>query len=566
MSDALCHNATAIDFCSIMGTLDPNSKRLLEKDPANPNSPIKALAPAEDSTTSLSGRGPTARPSKRSLKDTIAAQKREALAAQKREVTAQKREAAAAAAARDLQNRPASAQSCLSPGNPNSPKRSGAESSRVPATSHTIPLSRKASREARKKGLTMTDTNMTESQSRPGSAPSSFSPDRQGSTTSLMSTAATAPSGLASKPMRPPRRPDPAKPPALEGSETLPRQKNRERADSRPLSVYQDSGTSSESEARPISRRASIVLSELTLNEPAQPSVSALSDALDATLTMNEPRHEERPEPKSTVPEPKDHQRTIKLIDSGIAQVNGRTLDAHGYRKLQSVIENADEDIWQDGARFRKLLLALIRYLEIPNSELKRQSATFSAVHDLKPQALMAVRALFEHSTLYFAEQLPRTICGVITARKYYKGRCNTVRNLERTAEMLYNCASSEFANMTACISDLIDLLEAEERDHRPEGNPMIIMGIQGLAKLLQRAVSFETGPAPDQLNERLGKLIVHCLKDDDSDVRKAAIQYCREYHTAVGELQFWDHHSTTATLTLKDELARRHFLSMPQD
>ncbi|KAI9824421.1 MAG: suppressor of tub2 mutation [Thelocarpon impressellum] len=521
---------------AIMATLDSNSRRLLEKDPANPNSPKKPAAPSPDNAPpSPMAKAPTARPSKRSLKETIAAQKREALAAQKREALAAQKREGAAPPTRDVQSRPTSAQATLSPANPNSPRR-GAQTVAADAT--------------RAAG------NVPGLEKQSAVPPPTMAP----------------PSGLASKPMRPPRRPDFAKTtsapeifevlprqktpepvlpvapetvPTPEPVEVLPTRKTKERIASRPpLSVYQDSGTSSDSEVRPISRRVSAVLSELSLNEPAQPSVSDLTQALNENLNLGEGARNAAGPPAS----PREHQLTVKLIDSGIVRVRNKSLDSAGFRKLQSVIDHLGAAAWPEGVRFDELLLALVEYLEVPNEELRRQSACFSGVHDHKNLALQTIRALFDQGVFRLADLLPRTICGIITSRKYYQRRDPIVRSLESTAEKLFNSAVL-CKNSLECVDALISLLEEEELQGRPEGHHMVAFGLQGLGRLLTRPREEERPETSDEIEERLGNLVVLCLKDRDSGVRNAAVQYTKDFHKTIGEYPFW---------TLMDGVDRR--------
>ncbi|KAI9850190.1 MAG: suppressor of tub2 mutation [Thelocarpon superellum] len=543
----------------LMSTLDPTSRRLLEKDAANPNSPKKA-APATgvDAAPTPSVRTVTAHPSKRSLKDAIAAQKREALAAQKKAAALAKKNETLAGREN---SRPTSALSIQSAASSGSPSRTSAPP--VRSTGSGAPLSRKGSRDARKKAalavtggvaemqpLTQSQAQPLATQSRPGSARSAVSPEKNMTTTSIASIA--TPHGLASKPMRPPRRPDATKPSTVDDDENMPRRPKPERPESRPLSVYQDSGTSSESELMARSRRASVVLTELTLNEPAQPSVSALSQALNQALHLEETRPvtprspaeatashgrcgEVAPMPPLSVDD-EDYQKTVKVVESGINKINNRTLESHGFRRLQSVIAASREQVWQYDGRFEKLLVALVQYLEVPNDELRRLSSTLTMVQDQKPQALLTIRALFEHDGKAVGGLLPRTICGMLTARKYYKGRCNMVRNLERTSEQLYNLAGKDQAHTAACMEAMVELMTNEEIARKADSNPMFIMGLDGVGKLLQRsAAQGKSRPTSDEFDERLGRLVVRCLGEEDADVRKASVQCCREFKAAVG-------------------------------
>src|SRR5262249_11150545 len=103
--------------------------------------------------------------------------------------------------------------------------------------------------------------------------------------------------------------------------------------------------------------------------------------------------------------------RSRRLLISGIERVRARTLDAHGFRRLQDLVKQGNPDIWltdapsassdnpssngNDGGssagKFADLLLALLAYLSVPLDPAKFPA---SKAQNLKTQALATLRAM----------------------------------------------------------------------------------------------------------------------------------------------------------------------------
>lgn len=216
-----------------------------------------------------------------------------------------------------------------------------------------------------------------------------------------------------------------------------------------------------------------------------------------------------------------------KILNSGIDRVRARTLDVHGFRKLQALIRSSGDSIWEGGYKFDELLLPLLDYLESPNDEPTPRSAK---AQDLKTQVLVTVRSLLQHQPDNFSGYYPRAISAVLATRKQYTSTSHIVCGLEDTAEGII-----EKCNPVKCIDAVLDLLETE----RSEGAET--MGLDVLAGLLRRGQ--EKGcklQLSSQQEERLGRMGARYLVDTNPDIRRAVIKFVLELRDSIDQERFW--------------------------
>ncbi|KAI9780183.1 MAG: suppressor of tub2 mutation [Candelina submexicana] len=311
------------------------------------------------------------------------------------------------------------------------------------------------------------------------------------------------------------------------GSQTPSSSTDKEDMSPSTLKVYEDPIQNPESEATPRPLHKTNVLEELPVNEPGNiyPAFHG-SDGYHGDwkeVEIRETRNfsQERPE---------ELQHLRRLLDSGIARVRARTLDVHGFRKLQGLVKSS-LDIWEDGVRFGDLLLALLDCLEISNDGTKPGTGK---AQDLKTQVLVTIRTMLNKNRKYFAPFYPRALCALLSARKNYDPTSHIVSGLEETAEDIVSyCRPDE------CIEAVLNLLETEDRGEM--GNRTWTMGLHVLAGLLHNAPQQQT-LLPKEEIRRLGKLAVGCLDDLDSEIRRAVVDCSLELHDQVGsKAEFWD-------------------------
>ena len=220
-----------------------------------------------------------------------------------------------------------------------------------------------------------------------------------------------------------------------------------------------------------------------------------------------------------------------KVLDSGIIRVRSRTLDVHGFRKLQALIRTSGESIWEGGYKFDELVLPLLEYLETPNDESGPRTGK---AQDLKTQVLVTVRILLQYQPKYFYTYHPRALTAVLAARKNYNSTSHIVCGLEETAEsIVHQCDPSP------CIDSVLNLL-GTERTESAENNT-VFMGLYILAGLLHRGHGKgNTLHLSELQEERLGRMGTKCLSDTNPDIRRAVIEFVLELHDTVDQERFW--------------------------
>jgi len=295
---------------------------------------------------------------------------------------------------------------------------------------------------------------------------------------------------------------------------------------SEPLIVYEDPVQDADNEATPRPVIKTTALEELPVNEPA--NVSLLCEQSPNTDYHRGWKKVEAAEKQKNSGDDLQHSR--RLLDSGIVRVRARTLDVHGFRKLQVLIKGSD-DIWEDGVKFDDLLLALLDSLEAPYEDSRWKT------QDLKTQVLVTVRLMLAHQRKYFSTFYPRALCAILTARKHYDSTSHIACGLEEMAEDVVALCKPDDG-----IDAVLNLLETERVDadaRNDEASKTTTMGLHVLAGLL-RLVPKQQIRLTEEDMERLTGLAARCLGDTNPDIRRAVIEYSLELHDRIGPKSFW--------------------------
>jgi len=318
--------------------------------------------------------------------------------------------------------------------------------------------------------------------------------------------------------------------------------KNSYVQDQRPLQVYEDPvrDSANGSPFPPPRTHTPRALEELPVNEPTKQHRGVFDHQLLAEEPNSSDYHQkwlaiETAEKRRTSGQENfDNPRLArKILDSAIERVQARTLDVHGFRKLQALIRTPGDSIWESGYKFDELILPLLDYLETPNEETAPRPGK---AQDLKTQVLVTVRLLLQHQPTYFSTYYPRALTAVLATRKHYHSTSHIVCGLEEIAEsIVHQC------DPLPCIDSVLDLLETEPSRSAGAESNTIFMALYALAGLLHRG---QDKDSLMQLNEeeqqRLGALGSRCLSDTNPDVRRAVMEFVLELHETVDEGRFW--------------------------
>ncbi|KAH8659136.1 protein-like protein STU1 [Tricladium varicosporioides] len=549
---------------AIMGTLDATQQRLLENAPDNPNSPKKPDAVARPG---LGFSKSTSGPPKPSLRETMLAQKKAAMAASK-----------------NMPARPGSAMSSFSPMRNVSTSSTASTSSNAPSTkvrsdsttvSHgglsVAPMRPTKFRPAPRPELTARPaTAGPYSVRRPGHAPSNSDSNPSPST---RATKTRTPSASHTSPQkRPIPRPNTshsshasqsshASPVRSTINKVAPSPRNSppktrhvqskaigsspSRADedftmvvptiaslkeprvpvltptidssddeeistpAKPLQVYEDPFSSTDDQTTPRPTITAPVLEELAVNEDAS---NLMRSGLDAREHIKAP-------PMS----PERFKQSSRLLDSGITKIKAKSLDVHGFRKLQGMIRD-NKAAWSDD-KFDVLLLGLFEYLEAPLATLAPEK-----VQDVKAQILATIKLMYKKEREGFRPHTVKGLESLLVTRSCYDSRTHIVSGLELLADELVTLADPK---------QTTDTIAAQLQNEKMtlEGCRTLSMGLHVLTELLEAKKDFV--PSASEINE-MCKLAARCIDSSESGVRLDAVQLCVSLHARVGDDGFW--------------------------
>jgi CLIP-associating protein 1/2 len=271
----------------------------------------------------------------------------------------------------------------------------------------------------------------------------------------------------------------------------------------KPMKVYEDpfSSTDNQTTPRPV------------LNLPVLEEVPVNEDAMK--LVRNS-----LPDSDSTRAQPMQNSR---LLDSGITKIKAKSLDVHGFRKLQGMIRDNKGGFPEE--KFDALLLGLFEYLEAPLASLSPEK-----VQDVKAQILATIKLMYKKDRDSFRVHVPKGLKSLLATRSCYDARTHIVSGLELLGNELVTLADPK---------QTIDTITAQLRNEQMtlKGCRTLSMGLHILKETLD--VRKEFVPCDEEVAE-MCRLAARCLESSESGVRMDAVQLCVAVHARVGETRFW--------------------------
>lgn len=214
-----------------------------------------------------------------------------------------------------------------------------------------------------------------------------------------------------------------------------------------------------------------------------------------------------------------------RLLDSGITRIKAKTLDVHGFRKLQSLLRDS-KGIFTD-EKFEALLIGLFLYLEDPLPSVNPDKA-----QDIKAQILATIRLLLRKERDNFQPHVSQGLESLLETRSAYDIRAHIVSGLEVLADELVTIGDS--SEIVVVLTKRLESCDGVV----PEDNRILSTGLHVLRAMFDKRLNFV--PTDTELN-RLGALTSRCLSSTDSGVRMDAVQLCVALHSRVGEEAFWN-------------------------
>lgn len=276
---------------------------------------------------------------------------------------------------------------------------------------------------------------------------------------------------------------------------------------SRTLRVYEDPFTDDEPTSRQ-SLPSAPVLEEKPINEDA-----ANIQRLSLAPLSDEVEFQEK------------NGQNARLLDSGINKIRAKTLEVHGFRKLQSLIRDS-KTVFTD-QRFEALLVGLFQYLEDPLADLPAGKS-----QDVKAQILTTIKLLLKKERRNFQPHVSRGLESLLQTRGCYDTRAHVVSGLELLADELVTLSDG-----SETVVVLTKRLQSCS-DTTTEGCRTLSMGLHVLKEMLAKRPEYI--PTHKELLQ-LTNLAGRCLESADSGVRMDAVKFCVALHTRVGETAFWE-------------------------
>ncbi|KAI1821946.1 clasp N terminal-domain-containing protein [Xylaria intraflava] len=313
---------------------------------------------------------------------------------------------------------------------------------------------------------------------------------------------------VSSNPVSPPQ-PEPTLPLEPQKDEIAVLPSAQEATPSKVLQVYEDPFVEDQvPESHSNGNMERPALEDIPVNE----DVSKLSQITTETINAGSPRS------------PDKMRQNFRLLDSGITRVKSRTLDVHGFRKLQSLIRENKLPFNDD--KFNALLTGLFDYLEFTLDGLAPQKA-----QDVKAQALTTIKLLLKVNSDSFQPHVSRCLEALLRTRSSYDARTHIVAGLELLADELVHIGDAE--EITLTITRSLGQMDLDTAGYRG-----LSMGLHVLKELIESRPSF----APTE-NEVAGltSLASRCLDSKESGVRMDAVQLCVALHARIGDAKFWE-------------------------
>ncbi|EEY14727.1 STU1 [Verticillium alfalfae VaMs.102] len=231
------------------------------------------------------------------------------------------------------------------------------------------------------------------------------------------------------------------------------------------------------------------------------------------------------------LPESPDKSRqNTKLLESGITRVKARSLDVHGFRKLQTLIRE-NRAVFTD-EKFDALLTGLFEFLEAPLETLAPEK-----VQDVKAQILATVKLLLKKERDSFQPHVARGLEALVASRSAYDSRTHIVSGLELLAAELVTIGDAPEMVMT------MTKLLGDSADSTTGGCRCLSMGLHILKEVLEKRQGYV--PSEGELGQLAG-LAGRCLESTESGVRMGAVQLCVALHARIGDGPFWEAVKTT--------------------
>ncbi|KAK3721747.1 suppressor of tub2 mutation [Vermiconidia calcicola] len=299
------------------------------------------------------------------------------------------------------------------------------------------------------------------------------------------------------------------------------------------VQIYEDPFVADGSEAPSAGERK--VLAELPVNENVRMQ-SPTESSGSSTSPTGSPRQapDARSPMISSTQDRAEVLRNRRLLGSGIDRIRAKTLDAHGFRRVQDLAKS-NLDIWENGKKYDELMGVLLEYLQTFDQEPRLTQQAPHKAAGLKAQALGLVRALLYLHKKNAAAWHAKTLVAVLVSRKGVEASSHALADIERTADDVVKQALPE-----GCIDAIIEYLPSIGTDKGASRSAAMALGL--LRQLLDSA-KVRNVDLGSERKIRLVQTTAKYLDDADAEVRKADVELASDLFELVGssKAEFWN-------------------------
>ncbi|KAI9715025.1 MAG: suppressor of tub2 mutation [Chrysothrix sp. TS-e1954] len=234
-----------------------------------------------------------------------------------------------------------------------------------------------------------------------------------------------------------------------------------------------------------------------------------------------------------------DRAETLKnrrLLASGIDRIRTKTLDPHGFRRLQEFVKSSAKET---NAPLGELLEALCGYVESPDQALR---VSASKAQSLKSQCLATIRGLIalHRQDDKVRALVGKALCAVLATCRSTENGSRVANDVDKTVSQLLRTSGDQTRD---CIDSVLLFTENEATSESSSHGRVASASLGVLSRLLQQAKSRQEGTDAVQ-RQRMGKVAVRFLDDIDADVRRADTEFCTDLYGVFSDdnkEQFWD-------------------------
>jgi len=224
--------------------------------------------------------------------------------------------------------------------------------------------------------------------------------------------------------------------------------------------------------------------------------------------------------------------RNRRLLGSGIERIRTKTLDAHGFRRVQD-LARCNLDIWEGGKKYDELMTVLLEYLQDFDQDLKLTQPPQKAA-GLRTQALGLVRALLAAQRKSAQAWQNKALVTLFICRSGVENNSHIVTDLEKVAAEIVQQAQPE-----PCIDATLEYLSAAGSNRA--ASLSVAIALSTLRRLLESAKSRSVDLGSER-KVRLTQATAKYLDDLDAEVRKADVELASDLFELFGssKTEFW--------------------------